>query len=195
MKKLPNRLTPQDIKQALWDERFRELFPEFKEQILTYMKDPGCGTCRHGLINTLMGFKDRLRKYFPTKEVITPQEEKEQIKHIKNSWKVINCNVHNLAEKLKEIPRGKRLIAASRFRDKMTLVLNDVDALMTFPTQNIEEALEENRKMDLNWKVINTTIHDLENELAGVEGGRKILQITRYKEQVTAIINDLTSLF
>ena len=55
--------------------------------------------------------------------------------------------------------------------------------------------MENSKKMELNWKVINTTIHDLENDLAGIEGGRKILQIARFKEQITVVVNDLTALF
>lgn len=192
--KMKSKVTLLDLKQALWDKRFQELFPEYKEQIVQFMKDPGCG-CNHAFLRTLMRNKDRIQSYFPTKQVVTPEEEAEEVKTMPNSWKVINCNVHNLAEKLKDLPKGRRMIAASRFRDKVTVVTNDVESMLTLPPENVEDVVKNSREAEMNWKVINTTIFELENELASVAGGRKILQITRYKEQVTAIINDMTTLF
>jgi len=192
---MKGKVTIQDLKQALWDKRFQDLFPEFIEQIKAYLKDPGCG-CNIAFLRTLLKYKDRLQEYFPTKEVITPEEEEKQLKNLKNEWQVINCNVFNLAEKLKELPKGKRMMAASRFRDKMTIVVNDVDAIFAVPpVGSVEEAVEKSRENEMNWHVINTTIHELQTELGKLPPGRKIVQISRFQDQVTAVINDLNTLF
>ena len=40
-----------------------------------------------------------------------------------------------------------------------------------------------------NWKVINCSIHDLESHLAQIGAGHKQLTISRYEDQVTAVVN------
>ena len=183
-----------DLKQALWDIRFQELFPEYSEQIKQYLKDPGCG-CNMTFLRNLMRQKDRIKKYFPTKEVITPEEEDESYKSIKNQWKVINCNVFNLKEKLAALPKGKRMVAGSRFRDKITVVINDIDAIFSLPAASVEDTIKNSKENEMNWRVINTSIHELERELNNLPAGRKVVQISRFQEQVTAVVNDLNSLF
>jgi hypothetical protein len=192
---MKNKVTIMDLKQALWDKRFQDLFPESAEQIKSFLKDPGCG-CNMTFLRSLLKYKDRLQSYFPTKEVITPEEEEAERKAVRNDWKVINCNVFNLNDRLKEVPKGKRMMAASRFRDKITVVVNDIDAIFAVsPTGSAEDVMQQSRDNQMNWKIINTTIHELEKELNKLPSGRKIVQIARFQDQVTAIVNDLNSLF
>lgn len=158
-----NNFTLHDLKSALFDEKFQHLFPEFKEQIKLFLKDSNC-SCNIGLLKQLLKYKERIKQYFPNKQIIQ-----------KDSWKVINCNIYDLDQKLKELPKGKKMMAISRFREEITIVLNDITDIIS----NSEE----------KWKVINTNIFNLEKELYKVETGIKVLQITRYENEVTAIIN------
>lgn len=185
-----------DIKQALWDDRFCKLFPEYELQIDKFKKDPGC-TCNSALLRSILKNKDKLKIYFPNREVITQEEEQEEIQKSPNSFKVINCNIFNLGDNIKQFPKGKRLVCASRFKDKITIVLNDVESLMISAPMsgNAEELMNSLKENKMNWKVINTTIYDLEKDLNKISLGRKTIQISRYNDQVTAVINDLSSLF
>src|SRR5581483_11074571 len=111
-----NKLTVMDIKQAIWDERFRALFPEFEKQFEAFFKKPGCG-CNMNFIRNVMKHKDRLKQYFPTKDIELAEE-----KDAENDYIVINCQVDELADRLKKYTAGKRMVAVARFRDKVTVV-------------------------------------------------------------------------
>lgn len=116
-------LSYMDVKQAIWDERFRELFPELKQDIDSFMKNPGCA-CNVKLMKSLMSFKDRLQKYFPTKTIVdvTPPQSKK--------WKVINCTVENLEQELKKLPPlppgVHRQIAPARWEDQVTVIIHEI---------------------------------------------------------------------
>lgn len=179
-----NRLGPLDIKQAIWDKRFRDLFPEFEDEFRVYLQNPGCA-CGAKLLRKLMRHRDRLKTYFPTKEVV-PDEPASS-----TDYQVINCGVDDLEAKVKQFPAGKRLVAFSRFRDQVTAVLADVELLLQLPKVDGADGV---RDASLNWRVINTTVGDLQRELNRLEG-RKAIQISRFKDQVTAVVNDLNAVF
>lgn len=120
------KLTLLEIKSALWDDRFRGLFPEYKEDIQEFIKNPGCA-CNVELYRKLMEHKDRLKEYFPTREIITPQEELDMLS--KNHWKVINCHIQELEKQLKALGKGRKQIAVARWEDQVTVVVNEIDLL------------------------------------------------------------------
>jgi hypothetical protein len=65
-----------------------------------------------------------------------------------------------------------------------------------YPNSEIQDPTEEIKKMaDNQWTVINCTIHDLENQLRKLGPGRKQLDVARYEDQITVVINELDIIF
>lgn len=108
-------LTLLDIKQALWDSRFRSLFPEYEKEIEEFIKNPGCA-CNRPLYEKLMKHKDTLKEYFPTKEIVESHEEP-------SHWKVINCSIHDLNKQLNKLSKNHKQIALARYEDQITVVI------------------------------------------------------------------------
>ncbi len=187
---MKNKLTVMDVKQAIWDKRFRELFPEYKESLDRVIKDPGCA-CNMNFIRSLLKHKDRLKQYFPTKEIILPEDEP----LTPNQWLVISCPIDQLEDKIRSIPPGKRVVAAAQWKDRITVVINDVSAFIQIPTKPLEEQLEEVKTVQPKYKVINTTTKDLIHELRKLPEGKKTLCLSRWQDKITVIVNDLTTLF
>lgn len=123
---MQNKVNILEIKQALWDQRFRDLFPELKADINKFLHDPGC-SCNVPLYRKILGYKDALQKYFPTKVIETPEEEMEAL--AKNEWRVINCHKDELEEKLRRLGPGRKQIAVARFEDQVTVVINELNVL------------------------------------------------------------------
>lgn len=113
------KLTLLEIKQALWDERFRNLFPEYQEQIREFLHNPGCA-CNIDLYSNLFKHKDRLQKYFPTKEIVEEESP--------SQWKVINCHINELEGKLRKLSKTKKQIAIARYQDQVTVVINEIES-------------------------------------------------------------------
>lgn len=122
-----NRLGLLDIKSALWDERFRKEFPEYEKEIKEWLKNPGC-PCNANLYKNILSHKDRLSKYFPTKEILTPAEEADILSN--NKWKVINCHVNEAEKELRKMPKGRKQLAVARWQDQVTIVINELDILI-----------------------------------------------------------------
>lgn len=68
-----------------------------------------------------------------------------------------------------------------------------------FPTRetpNEEDSKREFEKLSKNnWQVINCNIQDLSTELKKLGTGRKQLDIARYQDQITVVINHLEEIF
>lgn len=68
-----------------------------------------------------------------------------------------------------------------------------------FPTRETpteEESQKEFEKMTKNnWQVINCTVQDLSSELKKLSKGRKQIDIARYQDQVTVVVNHLEEIF
>lgn len=65
-----------------------------------------------------------------------------------------------------------------------------------YPNSEITDELEEIKKIaDNQWVVINCNINDLEKELRKLGPGRKQLDIARFEDQVTVVINELDIIF
>lgn len=188
---MKNKLTIMDIKGAIWDKRFQKLFPEYDAQFTQFMKDPGCG-CNVAFLKSLMKWPDRLRQYFPNKDI--PEKAPEE-PETPNDWVVINCPIEQLEARMRKYPKGKRVVAAARWKDRLTVILNDVTAIMQVGEREVKTAVREAGEANMNWKIINTNKDDLINELRKLENNRKILTLTRWQDQITLIVNDLTALF
>lgn len=65
-----------------------------------------------------------------------------------------------------------------------------------YPGASVPEQDEEIRRMAENhWTVINCHVDDLEKRLVGLGPGRKQIDVARYQDQVTVIVNDLDVVF
>lgn len=76
------------------------------------------------------------------------------------------------------------------------IMTNAADQIASYyPTkQKIEPAdieAEEARMMQNNWTVINCKVQDLAEKLRSLPHGRKQLDIARWQDEVTVVINDL----
>lgn len=109
-----NILTLNEVKQALWNSKFRGLFPEYKKEIDDFLSNPDC-SCNNSLIKKILIHEDRIKQFFPDKEL--PKEKEEQ-------WKVINCNIADLQKELKKLQRGHKQIAIARYQDEVTVIVH-----------------------------------------------------------------------
>lgn len=65
-----------------------------------------------------------------------------------------------------------------------------------YPNAEIADLAEEVKKLaDNQWTVINCNINDLEKQLRKLGPGRKQLDIARFEDQVTVVINELDMIF
>lgn len=111
-------ITNNDIKQAIKsDSRFRDLFPEFKSEIAEFMHNPTC-PCHIPFLDKIMKCTDRLKIYFPGKEMMEPKSDYSEL------WQVINCSVDQLEEKLRKLPIGRKQISMARYEDQITIIIN-----------------------------------------------------------------------
>ena len=111
------KLTKQDIRQAIWHENFRNLFPELKNEIAAIISNPGC-SCNNAKFAKFFEYPDRLREYFPTKEV--PKQNPEC------KWQVINCHVDELESKLRELGDLPKYVTVARYEDQVTAVIGEM---------------------------------------------------------------------
>lgn len=125
MKPSTQKLRLLDIKHAIiHDGRFRELFPELSKEFTDVLNNPGCG-CNIPIFHKVLKYKERLRQYFPNREIEAPEEEIKELSQ--NRWQVINCKANELEEKLNKLYRtGRKQIAVARWQDEITIVVNDL---------------------------------------------------------------------
>lgn len=117
-----------DVKKALRDSAFRDTLPdELKDDIKKFLDNPGCA-CNVPIYHRVMKFGgDALKKYFPEKILVSPEEE--AVKMAKNNWSVINCSIGELERSLKNLRPGRKQIAISRYEDQVTVIVNELDVL------------------------------------------------------------------
>lgn len=110
----------------------------------------------------------------------------------------------------------KQALLDSRFREKLPVTLqNDVSKFLQNPhcacnhpiyikmLKEVPELLreyypnktpmevKEHDNVKNNWSVINCTIYELEGKLQALGPGQKHVEIARYQDQVTVIINEI----
>jgi hypothetical protein len=117
-----------DVKRALKDSNFRKELPEsLLNDVQKFLNNPSC-TCNIPIYRNIMRHGgDALRKFYPNKVLVTPEEEAEKL--AKNNWTVINCSIGELESKLKKLGNGRKQIAVSRFEDQVTVVVNELDII------------------------------------------------------------------
>lgn len=65
-----------------------------------------------------------------------------------------------------------------------------------YPDKSVPDHEEEIRKLAENrWTVINCHINELESKLSGLGPGRKQLDVARWQDQVTVVVNELDLVF
>ena len=128
MKNNNNIISLLDVKKALRDSVFRETLPEeLKPDIKKFLDNPGCA-CNVPIYHRVIKFGgEALRKYYPDKNLVTPEEE--AVRLAKNNWSVINCSIGELELNLKNLRPGRKQIAISRYEDQVTVVVNELDIL------------------------------------------------------------------
>lgn len=116
-----------EVKQAFFaDSRFRELFPELQKEIDEALSNPTCA-CNRSLYDKFFEYPDRLKDYFPNREVASITERVSEMS--KNNWSVINCNINELETFLKKLPPGRKQIAISRYENQCTVIVNELDLI------------------------------------------------------------------
>lgn len=66
-----------EIKNAiLHDEKFRKLFPDLEKEFQQVISNPSCA-CNMPVYKKVLEYPEQLKKYFPTKEIVTQQQEVE----------------------------------------------------------------------------------------------------------------------
>lgn len=115
-----------EIKHALLDHRFREKLPsEIEKEVTKFLNNPNCA-CNHPFYKKIASeFPDLLKEYYPNKEVDSLEKEIQEIS--KNDWHVINCSIHELQQKLRELPPGRKQLDITRWQDQVTVVINNLD--------------------------------------------------------------------
>jgi hypothetical protein len=79
---------------------------------------------------------------------------------------------------------------------KKVLKLATPQLIQYYPLKDKPDPEEANRKLTKNeWTVINCNIHELEGRLKSLPPGRKQLDVSRYQDQVTVVINELDPIF
>ena len=119
-------MTIMDVKQALLDKRFRESLPEkLSSDIDKFLKNPNCA-CNHPIYRKIVAeVPDLLNQYYPDKN--TDRLNDEINKANQNDWHVINCSVHELQNKLRELPPGRKQLDVARWEDQVTVIVNNLE--------------------------------------------------------------------
>lgn len=117
-----------DVKKALKDSNFRKELPQnLINDVQKFLNNPSC-TCNIPIYRNVMRYGgDALKKYFPQKVLVTPEEEAEKL--AKNNWTVINCTIGELESRLKKLGTGRKQIAISRYEDQVTVIVNELDVI------------------------------------------------------------------
>src|SRR5262245_6628427 len=114
-----------DVKSALRDSRFRATLPsEFESDINNFLNNPGCNCHMPFYRKVLNECKEQLQSYFPGREV---NEKKGEPLAADNEWTVINCNVSELENELKNLGPGRFQLDVARWQDQVTVVVNKLD--------------------------------------------------------------------
>ena len=125
---MQKKMTINDVKKALKDERFRSTLPKDMDvEIAEFMNNPGC-VCHIPLYRKIMkDCVDQLSKNYPGMAVPEKNEDIERM--AENHWTVINCHVDELEKKLNKLGPGRKQLDVARYQDQVTVVVNDLDII------------------------------------------------------------------
>jgi hypothetical protein len=120
-----------DIKQALRsDHRFRKLFSEYELEINQFLHNPNCN-CHQELIYRIAKEKEKLKKYFPNREVHLVEKIPDPVKtqppmpamQYKEEYITINCHVDDIAKEIESLPKSQRKIfQIARWETQATII-------------------------------------------------------------------------
>lgn len=117
-------VTMMDVRGALHDRRFLDMFPELASLADRYTKSPQCGSCGVALAREIIQrFPERLGDYFVGRDLPVHQDGTED-----RQFEVINCHVDDLEAKLRGLPPGvSKHVALARWEDQVTVVIQFSD--------------------------------------------------------------------
>lgn len=121
-----NKITLQDVKNALKDSRFRLSLPkEIEPQVEEFLRNPGCG-CHAPLYRRIIkDYPEQLSRYFPGMQI--PDHDEEVRRLAENHWKVISCRIDELESRLAKLGPGRKQLDVARWEDQVTVVINELD--------------------------------------------------------------------
>ncbi len=123
---MQKKITINDVKKALKDERFRSTLPkEIEKEVFSFLDNPSCA-CNIPLYRKILkDFKSELAKYYPN--LIIPEKDEYLEKLSQNNWTVINCHINELEKKLSKLGPGRKQLDVARYQDQVTVVVNELD--------------------------------------------------------------------
>jgi len=114
-----------DVRAALNDYRFRDLFPELRHEIDKFLAEPKCGACAVPVVKEIMNkFPERVEQYFPGRKVVRPDDEAKKL--AENNFTVINCHIDELEARLRKLNPGRKIIVAARYANEITVIVNEL---------------------------------------------------------------------
>jgi len=121
-----NKITTLDVKHALQDARFRDTLPKDMDDLIRkYNQNRSC-PCNHKLYREILTrCETQLNQYYPNREVSSPDQELANL--AENHWSVINCHVDEIEVRLRKLSKGRKQIAISRYEDRATIIINEID--------------------------------------------------------------------
>jgi len=125
---MQKKITINDVKKALKDERFRSTLPqEMHKDLIEFLNNPGCA-CNIPLYRkVLRDCGEQLAKYYPGLSV--PDKDEDIAKMAENHWVVINCHIDELEKRLNRLGPGRKQLDVSRYQDQVTVVVNELDII------------------------------------------------------------------
>jgi hypothetical protein len=140
---MSNPITVLDVKNALRDEKFRSTLPEnLKEPVQKFLGNQNCSCNLKIYQQVLAEAKEQITAYYPEKSYVNPDNkvEMEEVKAAQkeqlaqqakrlatNVFKVINCSIGELEERMKALPPGRKQITMSRYEDQVTVLINELE--------------------------------------------------------------------
>ena len=120
------KLHSKTIKKLLWDPEFRKLFPGLRDKMAQFLRNPGCG-CNRALYREIARHPAVIEQYYKSKGVKMEKAPTLSGKDvITNDFQVINCSIDELEDRLRRLGPGPKQLAVARFRDQVTVIVNDV---------------------------------------------------------------------
>jgi len=125
---MEKKITINDVKKALKDERFRSTLPkEMESEVVSFLDNPGCA-CNLPLYRKVMrDCQEQLSRYFPGSKI--PETDDDIVKLAENHWTVINCRIDELEKHLNRLGPGRKQLDVARYQDQVTVVVNDLDVI------------------------------------------------------------------
>lgn len=114
-------VTLMDVRQALRDQRFTELFPELSDEITKAQQNLTCGSCAVPVARKILAeYSDRLGTYFPGRPVVQPADEKKSPAAVP---RVYNGPCDGLEAWLRKLPHVPAQVTAARWQNECTVIV------------------------------------------------------------------------